>query len=429
MVKKNCSVCRKDLPPEAFGKHAQMSDGLRSSCRTCTNAGKRRRELAGRDDQARMQMHADLPEFEITIDEAWTPRPSPPTPPPAVATPEAKTREQLQIARLKADQARMQTHVRELERLALTADGMRDVLGSLGSPQVNPDPEWLKGARRPQSTTGTGVLFLSDIHFDEVVHPAQIGGCNEYNREIATTRLRNTFRNAVVLLKGHMSQPRYDGLVCVLGGDLLSGNIHEELTESNEAPIQVSMLALEEILEEGIGGLADEFGKVHVPCVTGNHGRMHKKPRAKNRAFENFEWSVYQRLAAYFKRDPRITFDIPEGSDTSFNVYTHRYGLTHGDQFKGGGGIGGIMVPIMRGVSKKQNRQQQIGQPFDIALMGHFHQYIHTNQLIINGSVKGYDEYAAQNNFSFEPPQQALWVDHPKVGMTFRMPILCDKVA
>lgn len=401
-------------------KFASGNLGRVSQCTTCDKArSKARREVAAiayPTNPLRREPAARPDDFDIDV---VLPE----------ATPAELTREQLTIARLKADVSRLQSHARELEKLAMTADGMRDVLGSLGAPNVIQQPDWLAGARSPRSTTGTGVLFLSDIHFDEVVHPAQIGGCNEYNREIATRRLHNTFRNTVALLKGHMASPRYDGIVCVLGGDLLSGNIHEELTESNEAPIQVSMITLESILMEGIGGLADEFGKVHVPCVTGNHGRMHKKPRAKNRAFENFEWSVYQRLAAYFRRDNRITFDIPEGSDTQFRVYSHRFGLTHGDQFTGGGGIGGIMVPIMRGVSKKQNRQQQIGQPFDVAMMGHFHSYIHTNSLIINGSVKGYDEYAAQNNFSFEPPQQALFIDHPEVGMTFRMPVLCDKAA
>lgn len=341
-----------------------------------------------------------------------------PGPPPTVG-------ERLEITRLRSDKSRLESQLRELEGLALTGDGLRRIVGSIGSPNVRRDPEWLRGAAKQRSTRGTAVLFLSDIHFDEVVHPAQIGGSNEYNREIATASLKNTFRSAVMLLKGFMAAPKYDGIVCPLGGDLLSGNIHEELVESNEAPIQRSMLALEEILIEGIGCLADEFGKVHVPCVTGNHGRMHKKPRAKNRAFENFEWAVYQRLASYFRRDSRITFDIPEGPDAFFSLYSQRYCLTHGDQFRGGDGIGGIMVPIMRGASKKQVRQQAIGDAYDVLMMGHWHQYIHTNRLIINGSVKGYDEYAYQGNFPFEEPQQALFIAHPEAGVTFRMPVLC----
>lgn len=224
-----------------------------------------------------------------------------------------------------------------------------------------------------------------------------------------------------------MSSPKYDGIICNLGGDLLSGTIHEELAETNEAGTLQSMLALEEILIEGIGGLADEFGKVFVPCVTGNHGRIHKKPRMKNRAFENFEWAIYQHLAKYFRSDSRISFAIPDGPDALYPVYSRRYCLTHGDQFRGGEGVGGIMVPIMRGTSKKAVRQQAIGQPFDLVLMGHWHQYIHMNGLVINGSVKGYDEFASSMNFPFEPAQQALFIAHPEAGVTFRMPILCDK--
>lgn len=348
-----------------------------------------------------------------------------PPDPPREATPA----EVLKAARLSAEVKVLTDRLKVMETLAMTGDAMRELLGTLDAPNVVASPDWLKGAAKPKQTTGTAVLLLSDIHFDEVVRPEQIGNCNRYDRDTAVRRLRNTFRNTVVLLKGHLSKPKYDGVVCALGGDLLSGNIHEELVETNAATINQSMLALEEVLIEGIGGLADEFGKVFVPCVTGNHGRMHKKPRAKNRAFDNFEWSVYQRLIRYFRSDKRITFDVPDGPDAMFSVYKRRYCLTHGDQFRGGGGIGGVMVPILRGVSKKQMKQQAIGDAFDLVMMGHWHQYIHASGLVINGSVKGYDEYASQNNFGFEPPQQALFVEHPEVGVTFRMPILCDREA
>ena len=59
-------------------------------------------------------------------------------------------------------------------------------------------------------------------------------------------------------------------------------------------------------------------------------------------------------------------------------------------------------------------------------LCGHWHQYIHLSRLIVNGSLKGMDEYAYQNNFGFERPQQALFITHPRHGITFRMPVNCD---
>ena len=39
--------------------------------------------------------------------------------------------------------------------------------------------------------------------------------------------------------------------------------------------------------------------------------------------------------------------------------------------------------------------------------------------------MKGYDEYAFQNNFSFEAPQQALLLVAPEHGPSFHMPIQC----
>lgn len=392
-----CAAAGAPQPAENFNKHAGRRDGLSQYCRACDST-------RGRSLRERYKVPGAATEPNV-----------PPAPP----------IEHIQETRYKNEIARLRSQLQEAERLALSSDRLREVIGSLGSPNINPSPEWLRGASRQRGTHGTGVLFLSDVHFDEVVQPTQIGGSNTYNRQIAIESLRNTFRTAVVLLKGYMAIPKYDGFVCPLGGDLLSGNIHEELAETNEAPIQQSMLALEETMIEGLGSLADEFGKVHVPCVVGNHGRLHRKPRAKNRAFENFEWAVYQRLAAYFKRDPRLTFDISDGSDAAWNIYTWRYLLTHGDQFRGGDGIGGIMVPIMRGAARKQVRQQALGDAFDVLMIGHWHQYIHTNHLIVNGSVKGYDEFSYQMNFPFEPPQQALFVVHPEVGVSFRMPVLC----
>lgn len=339
-------------------------------------------------------------------------------------TPEQKTREQLEVARLRLEKSRLQAQVHELEKLVLSGDRMRQIVGAMDALNVIPDPDWLRGPREKKSVTGTAVLFVSDVHGDEVVSKAQVGGANEYNREIMQRSVRNTFKSAVVLLKDFMASPKYEGIVCPLGGDMVSGNIHEELVETNEAPIQQTMMVMEELLIEGLGILADEFGKVHVPCVTGNHGRMHRKPRVKNRAFENFEWMIYQRVASYFRKDARLTFDIPDGSDAYFTVYEKRVCLTHGDQFRGGDGVGGILVPIKRGLSRKQFRDTAMGQPFDMMIIGHWHQLIMLNDLIVNGSIKGVDEYAYQGNFGFEPPQQALFVVHPEVGISARWPVL-----
>jgi len=336
--------------------------------------------------------------------------------------------EKITSAKLKLDVESMRRELDLMKLEVITSDAIKEFLHGLKDAEINTRPEWLQ-TQDKLGMTGIPVLFLSDIHFDEVVNPAEVEGVNEYNREIAVRRIQNTFRTAISLCQNYFHEPKYDGVVCALGGDLLSGNIHEELAESNEYPILQSAVDLTELLCQGITALADSFGKVFVPGVVGNHGRLHKKPRAKGRIRNNFEWLIYHNIARHFANDPRITFCIPDSADLTFTVYNKTFLLTHGDQFRGGSGISGIFSPLFIGHARKQKRQQAVKKPFDIMMMGHWHQYIHTVTLIVNGSIKGMDEYAYISNFGYERPQQALFIVHPTLGITYRMPVQCDPLA
>ena len=307
-----------------------------------------------------------------------------------------------------------------------SAEALKSFIHDLSDQELNVEPDWLTSPSKNTGNRGIPTLFLSDLHFDEVVFPEQVEGMNEYNHDIAVARIKHTFNTTVDLLKRKLVDPQYDGIVCALGGDMLSGNIHEELAETNEQPILRSAMDLTELLIEGIELLANEFGKVFVPCVTGNHGRLSRLKKFKNKVFDNYEWVIYQNIAKYFQNDDRVTVNIPDSSDIHYTLYDTSFLLTHGDQFRGGSGISGVFTPLMLGRSRKQQRAQAVKRNFDIMMLGHFHQYIHTDQLIVNGSVKGYDEFAYGFNFNFERPQQAMFITHPTHGVTFRMPIHCD---
>lgn len=289
--------------------------------------------------------------------------------------------------RLKTENTNLQQAVKDLTNEAVTADSLRNLIHDLNAGLISNEfgsVKWLED-KSEKPTSGIPLLMLSDIHFDEVVNPAQIQHMNEFNREIAVKRLQHTFNTTVRLLKKEISKPNYDGIVMALGGDIFSGNIHEELAETNEASIFQSMLVLLDVLVQGINLLKKEFGKVFIPCVTGNHGRLHKKMRFKNRAFDNYEWILYQFLARHFKEDKSITFMIPDGPDAQFTVYDKTICLTHGDQFRGGSGISGIFTPLMLGMARKQKRNAAVMKQFNLLLLGHFHQLITTQNLIVNG--------------------------------------------
>ena len=334
--------------------------------------------------------------------------------------------ERIETKKLKDEISGLHKDLREAERATLTSESLMSVIHSTNQHNFGAPPSWLTKKEKKGFTHGIPCLFLSDIHFDEVVQPSQLSGVNEYNREIATKRIQHTFNTSIDILFNRTVNPKYDGMVIALGGDLLSGNIHEELAETNEDSIQRSLLVLTDLLIGGIELHLKYFNNIFIPCVVGNHGRLHQKKRMKNKVFDNYEWLIYQYLKRYFKDDKRVSFLIPDGPDAHFKIYDQGFLLTHGDQFRGGSGISGIFTPLMLGRSRKQQKAQAINLNFDVMMLGHFHQYIHTNQLIVNGSIKGYDEFANEFNFMFERPQQALFINHPKNGMVLRTPILCD---
>lgn len=283
-------------------------------------------------------------------------------------------------------------------------------------------PEWTRKApSKPDKAIATA--FLSDLHLDEVVYAAQVQYVNEYSRAIAEKRLRNFFENVLRLSRDYIKGIDYDGLILPLGGDIFSGNIHEELRNTNEATIIESLIHWTPRLAAGIKMLADDFGRVYVPCVVGNHGRNTMKPTAKNRPQDNFDYLLGYMLAREFSGDKRVTVEVSESADLTYSAYQTRYLLTHGDQFRGGGGISGLLSPLMIGDARKRKRQQAVRRPYDYMIMGHWHQLAFVKGMVINGNLKGYDEYSFISNFDFEPPRQAFWLTDARKGMTITAPI------
>ena len=226
-----------------------------------------------------------------------------------------------------------------------------------------------------------------------------------------------------------MVNPKYPGIICALGGDMISGDIHDELAENNDGSNIEHVLDLLDNMTWALEKFAKVFGKVFVPCTFGNHSRTYKQYRHKQAAKTNYDWMLYNLLARHFKNDKRIQFQIPTGFDTIYKVYGVNYLLTHGDRLgvAGGTGIVGMLGPIARGVQKIKQEYNNRNKTIDYVLLGHYHQYISLKGTIVNGSTKGYDEYAYSNRFTSERPQQALWFTHPEYGVTFQVPVVVDE--
>jgi predicted phosphodiesterase len=297
------------------------------------------------------------------------------------------------------------------------------VYEALDSATIAP-PKWLVPPARKKTThKAIPSMMLTDIHYGEKVEPAEIGGVNCYGTMIAEQRIHRACEGAVTYCRDYYSGLEYEGFHLMLGGDMVSGDIHDELRETNDEATTESVVGVLECLVAGARVIADHFGQVHIGAVVGNHGRTTRKPHAKHRAQDSYDGLVYQLLARELRPDPRFTIQIATGPDLHLQVYGTRYCLTHGDQFHGGSGISGVMAPLMLGVHRKRRRDAATGQSWDVMVMGHFHQSLPLRDLIVGGAIIGYNEYAHGLNLPFEEPSAALWLNTPERGITTHSPI------
>lgn len=327
----------------------------------------------------------------------------------------------------------LRAKVKETEERAIAAEQEIDRLHveiDLFKTKHTARPEWTRKTKSTKDDHGTLLAMLSDTHYGEVVRPEEMGGHNKYDLAIAEQRTERFFRRTVVLARDYLAGVKYDGIYLALNGDIVSGDIHDELVETNETSTYETILWAVPRLAAGIEMWAKEFGRVHVVSAPGNHGRNTQKPRYKKRSANNADTLIARLVARQFVSDERVTFDIPESNDVSFTIYGSRFVMEHGDElvtFNGSAEIGAL-GPLVRGTNRKQTAHTAQGQPFDYALWAHIHQLkqVPASGFISNGSLKGYDEYAKGRIFRPERAQQSLVVVTPDFGVTTAMPVFVD---
>ena len=289
-------------------------------------------------------------------------------------------------------------------------------------------PKWTAPKRRSKAKVCAPVLLLSDTHFGEVINADEVDGFNSYDDDIALARWERVINETPEAIARHLHGFGVEYFVAALLGDFLSGDIHDELTATNENPIPEVLSTWAPRIVAGLQHLADtiDTDRIVVPCVDGNHDRTGKKMGAKQRATSSWAWIIYQWIADRLADDDRFHFMISRSAEVWLPIYDVRTLFVHGDGTRGGSGIGGIWPPIMRYVHKTQTAHQAMGRPVDFVCMGHWHQWTVGKSFLINGSLKGFDEFARSMSFPPERPQQALFAVTPDRGVIMHTSIHAD---
>ena len=285
-------------------------------------------------------------------------------------------------------------------------------------------------AKKRRAHHATPVLMLSDLHLDERVDLEEMDGLNQYDRKIAERRFTRIVEGTAALLKEYVAGLELDGLLIALLGDIITGVIHDELARTNEAPPAASIAHWVPTLASGIVYLADELDiPIHVAPVDGNHDRdpgMGRRTAKKQRAESSLAWIIYNWLADHLRTDPRVTFSISVSPEQLIDVYDTTFLLSHGDSFRSAGGVGGLYPSMLKWLLRRHALYSTTRKDFDFALIGHWHQTLWGADFFVNGSLKGYDEYAKDGGFGFERPQQQLFIVTPERGIAHRLTVQAD---
>ena len=291
-------------------------------------------------------------------------------------------------------------------------------------------PVWALPKPSSKAKRASGLLHISDIHAGEVVRAEEINGLNAFDIAICRRRLRRMFAASIDILPRWASDCRLEGIVNAINGDLISGDIHEDLRETNElASLDQSEFVTDELIA-GITHQAKAFDRVDAYFTIGNHGRQTHKTRAKRTAALNYDNMIGKQVARHFATDKRVTIHVSPSRDCEYSILGHRVLQTHGDQGGGGGqGFAGPVLPVLRNAKKIEHKSAQTRNFYDIILTGHRHVSTHpTRKHFGNGSVPGYNEFASSILADPEPPMQWLLLITEKWGVRERLPIVLDEL-
>jgi len=313
-----------------------------------------------------------------------------------------------------------------LEKQAADSDHiLREMSGMFARPLNIPD--WalpVPGRTR----RAVGLLHLSDLHVGEVVRAEETGGINAYSPEIFQRRFRRMIAASINILPRWSADCDLQGVVVALNGDLISGDIHDELRRTNALTAHEQVALATDEIAAGILQIADRFGQVLVTVTPGNHGRSTEKTHAKRMAALSYDTMVGNILTRQFANDSRITINLSSGPDILFSIFGWSILQTHGDSMGTGGGQGfaGPELPIVRGGKKVKLAGFAAGERYDIILTAHYHTSSNPGTVLANGSMVGYSEYAVRIRGVPEPPMQWLALIHEKWGLRERVPVVLE---
>ena len=297
----------------------------------------------------------------------------------------------------------------------------RDFLNKI-VPIIPPLRPWSPPKADKKKPKVEALFLFSDTHVGENTRPAQVENWNRYNYAIATARTARYVHDSLKWI--NILRQGYEIKKChvVVLGDMIGGEIHEDMIAANEFPVPVQVIGAGRLLTSLVSSLSRSFDNVMVHCVSGsNHGRRTKKRSFKDAVINNYDFIVYEYARASLKNCNNVELSILPSQKTTINICNYWFLCGHGDHVRAWMGIPWYgLERDYRQESKRRlervldqiRREKPVEGALDFGLGAHWHTPFvgPSMKYLINGSLSGSCEYDHAAGRAARPQQVAALV-------------------
>jgi hypothetical protein len=288
---------------------------------------------------------------------------------------------------------------------------------------IHPKPIVYSPKENVEWTEVVPVMQFTDWHIGERQMADEIEGINEYDYSVATKRVSDLVHRENRVIDRTRHSYKIKRCVVIETGDMISGDIHEELSRTNEFPVPMQVVKAAELFAQGVSALAQNFDHVKVEYLTAdNHSRLTKKPQAKQQGVNSFNFLVGVIAEKLLSKHPNVEFEIHTEPQKVIPVLGRRYLTIHGHQIRGWAGVPWYGVERKVGkestsrlsmIMEDPQRLERLG--YHKIVAGHLHVPINSMYYSVGGSLSGTNSYDRDNG-RYAPPSQPMWFVHPKYG-------------
>ncbi len=105
----------------------------------------------------------------------------------------------------------------------------------------------------------TVCLHITDTHYGAVQETSEVEGFGKFSPEICANRSMEFIDSVVRWVKIHRTSYTIDEAAVIVTGDLISGDIHRELSVTNAFPVPVQIVGSAKLLASQVSELSKYF--------------------------------------------------------------------------------------------------------------------------------------------------------------------------